>query len=100
MLIVLPLSEADVERARLVPMEEAKTWGLITFDEGQMQKIDFYDDWKTIDDFIDYAIVAKQGEPIWPFMEENIFVLVAGEGADIDEVLEGFKFKELHEASF
>ncbi len=100
MLIVLPLSEADVDRARLVPMEEANSWGLITFDEGQMQKIDFYDDWKAIDDFIDYAIVAKQGEPIWPFMEENIFVLVAKDGADIDEVLEGFKFKELHEASF
>ena len=100
MLIVLPLSEADVDRARLVPMEKANSWGLITFDEGQMQKIDFYDDWKAIDDFIDYAIVAKQGEPIWPFMEENIFVLVAKDGADIDEVLEGFKFKELHEASF
>ena len=100
MLIVLPLSDADVAKARLVPMEEAKTWGLITFDEGQMQKIEFYKDWKAIDDFIDYAIVAKQGEPIWPFMEENIFVLIAGEGADIDEVLEGFKFKELHEASF
>ena len=100
MLIVLPLSEANVDRARLVPMEKAKTWGLITFEEGEMQKIDFCDDWKTIDDFIDYAIVAKQGEPIWPFMEENIFVLVAREGADIDEVLEGFKFKELHEASF
>jgi len=33
-------------------------------------------------------------------MEQNIFVLVAREGADIKEVMEGFKFKELHEASF
>ena len=100
MLILLPLSSTDAETARLVPMEAAKTWGLITFDEGRMQTIDFFDDWKSIDDFIDYAIVAKQGEPIWPLMEENIFVLVAREGADIDEVLEGFKFKELHEASY
>ncbi len=100
MLILLPLSEADAEKAKLVPMEEAKSWGLIEFEEGEMRKIDFYDDWEAIEEFIDYAIVARQGEPIWPFMEQNIFVLVAREGADIDEVLEGFKFKELHEASF
>ncbi len=100
MLILLPLSEADRDKARLVPMDAAKSWGLVTFDEGELRKIDFFDDWEAIDDFIDYAIVAKQGEPIWPFMENNIFVLVAAEGADIDEVLEGFKFKELHEASF
>ena len=100
MLILMPLSSADRANAKLVAMEEAKTWGLVTFDEGMMRKIDFYDDWEKIEDFIDYAIVAKQGEPIWPFMEQNVFVLVAREGADIDEVLEGFKFKELHEASF
>ncbi len=100
MLIVMPLSVANTEKARLVPMEEAKTWGLVHFEEGQMRKVEFYESHEEIDDFIDYAIVAKQGEPIWPFMEENIFVLVAREGADIDEVMEGFKFKELHEASF
>jgi len=100
MLILLPLDAKDAETAKLVPMDDAKAWGLIDFDEGQIRKIDFYDDREEIQEFIDYAIVARQGEPIWPFMEENIFVLVAREGADIDEVIEGFKFKELHEASF
>jgi len=100
MLIVLPLSDADVQKATLATMETAKTWGLLTFDEGEVTKIDFYDRWEEVEDFIDYAIVARQGEPIWPFMEENIFVLVAKEGATIDEVMEGFKFKELHEATF
>ncbi len=100
MLILLPLDAKDAETAKLVPMDEAKAWGLIDFEDGQIRKIDFYDTRDEIQEFIDYAIVARQGEPIWPFMEENIFVLVAREGADIDEVIEGFKFKELHEASF
>ncbi|WP_353661761.1 hypothetical protein [Hydrogenimonas sp. SS33] len=100
MLIVLPLCEADAKKAKLTMMEDAATWGVLTFDEGEVKKIDFLDRWEDVEDFIDYAIVAKQGEPIWPFMEENIFVLVAQEGASIDEVMEGFKFKELHEATF
>ena len=100
MLIVLPLSAPDEKKATLTTMDAAQTWGLLTFDEGEVKKIDFYDRWEDVEDFIDYAIVARQGEPIWPFMEENIFVLVAGEGATIDEVMEGFKFKELHEATF
>ncbi|WP_456401395.1 hypothetical protein [Hydrogenimonas sp.] len=100
MLIELPLDCNDAQKAKLVLMDEAKYWGLITFEEGEIKTIDFYDTREAINDFVDYAIVARQGEPIWPLMEENIFVLVAREGADIDEVIEGFKFKELHEASF
>ncbi len=100
MLIELPLDRKDAQKAKLALMEEAKCWGLITFEEGEIRAIDFYDTREEINDFVDYAIVARQGEPIWPMMEESIFVLVAREGADIDEVIEGFKFKELHEASF
>jgi len=100
MLILLPLDAKDAATAKLVRMDDAKAWGLLTFDEGEVKKTEFFDSYEEIDDFIDYAIVARQGEPIWPFMEQNIFVLVAREGADIDEVIEGFKFKELYEASF
>jgi len=100
MLIELPLSSRDLEEAWLTTMDDTKVWGLIDFDEGEIKRVDFYDSREDIDEIVDYAIVAKQGEPIWPMIEENIFVLVAREGATIDEVMEGFKFKELHEASF
>jgi len=100
MLIELPLSSRDLDEAWLTTMDDAKVWGLIDFDEGEVKRVEFYDSREDIEEMVDYAIVAKQGEPIWPMIEENIFVLVAREGASIDEVMEGFKFKELHEASF
>ena len=100
MLIELPLSSRDLNEAWLTTMDDAKVWGLIEFDEGEVKRVDFYDSREEIDELVDYAIVAKQGEPIWPMIEGNIFVLVAREGATIDEVMEGFKFKELHEASY
>ena len=99
MLILIPLS-AKEPNANVAMMDEAKAWGLLEFDEGEVRKIDFYDTFEEIDDFVDYAIVARQGEPIWPLMERNIFVLVAPEGADVETAMEGFKFKELHEASY
>jgi predicted Fe-Mo cluster-binding NifX family protein len=100
MLIELPLSSRDLDTAWLTTMDDAKVWALIDFDDGEVKRVEFYDSREDIEEFVDYAIVARQGEPIWPMIEENIFVLVAREGASLDEVIEGFKFKELHEASF
>jgi len=100
MLIELPLSSRDLGEAWLTTMDDAKVWGLIDFDEGEVKRVEFFDSREEIEQIVDYAIVAKQGEPIWPMIEDNIFVLVAREGASIDEVMEGFKFKELHEASY
>ncbi len=100
MLIEVPLDSKGGLDAKIVTMESAACWGLITFEEGVVKNIEYWEKREDINDFVDYAIVAKQGEPIWPMMEESIFVLVAEEGMPLAEVMERFKFKELHEASF
>ncbi|MCF6201143.1 MAG: hypothetical protein L3J42_03300 [Hydrogenimonas sp.] len=100
MLIEIPFDSKDAQKGKIVTMEDAKAWALVTFEDGEVKSVEFYDAREDINDFVDYAIVARQGEPIWPMMEENIFVLVAQEGATLDEIIEGFKFKELHEASY
>jgi len=100
MLIELPLSSRDLDEAWLTTIDDANVWALLDFDEGEVKRVEFFDSREEILRKIDYAIVAKQGEPIWPMIEDNIFVLVAREGASFDEVIEGFKFKELHEASY
>ncbi len=100
MLIEIPLDSKDMKVARVTTMDSALCWGLITFEEGVVKSIECFERREDINDFVDYAIVAKQGEPIWPMMEESIFVLVAEEGMGLDEVMERFRFKELHEASF
>ncbi len=100
MLIEIPLDSRDTQSAKVAPMDSAKCWGLITFEEGVVKSIECFERREDINDFVDYAIVAKQGEPIWPMMEESIFVLVAEEGMGLDEVMERFRFKELHEANF
>ncbi len=100
MLIEIPLDSKDIKKAKVTLMESAVCWGLVAFEEGVVKSIECFDRREDIDGFVDYAIVAKQGEPIWPMMEESIFVIVAEEGMGLDEVMERFRFKELHEASF
>ncbi len=100
MLIEIPFDSKDMESAGVATMDSALCWGLVTFEEGVVKSIEWFDRREDINDFVDYAIVARQGEPIWPLMEEGIFVLVAEEGMKLDEVMERFRFKELHEASF
>ncbi len=100
MLIEVPLDSKEALDAKIVAMESAPVWGLVTFEDGVVKSIDYFERREDISDFVDYAIVAKQGEPIWPLMEESIFVLVAEEGMPLGEAMERFKFKELHEASY
>ncbi len=71
----------------------------VCLQEGTVQKIDFYDDWTTIEEFFDCVVVANKGDYVWPFMEQSIPVLEAPIQRTIDDVIEAFLFKELYEVN-
>lgn len=95
--ILLPLDCKDEEEAKLVSLNDAKAWGFIEFDEGKLQKLEFFDNKDDINDFIDCVVVTSDKEYIWPFMEENIAVLVAPTQRYIEDIVEALLFKELHD---
>jgi hypothetical protein len=97
--ILLPLDCKDEEEAKLVSLNDVKAWAFIDFNEGRVQKLDFFDTKDQIDDFIDCVVVTSDKEYVWPFMEENIAVLVAPTQRYIEDVIEAFLFKELHDLS-
>jgi hypothetical protein len=43
------------------------------------------------------VIVKNHDEYVWPFMEEGIAVLIAPMQIYIEDVMEAFLFKELHD---
>ena len=97
MLILIPLNCDDIQVAEISPLTDVKKWGLITLEEGQIVEIKLYDQREEIQGWIDCVIVKSEKEYVWPFMEENIAVLVAHTQNSIDEIVEAFLFKELHE---
>ncbi len=67
---------------------------------GQVVEIRFFDSREAIEEWIDAVIVIGDNEYIWPFQEENIAILVAHTQRSIDDVVEAFLFKELHELRY
>ena len=53
-----------------------------------------------ITDEINTVVVKDPNDYVWPFLEQYIQVLVAPMQRSIDDILEAYMFKELHDLSF
>ena len=47
--------------------------------------------------WIDAVVVINDLEYVWPFMDEGIIALIAPYQKSIDEIVEAFLFKDLHD---
>lgn len=81
----------------ITTLDQTNDWALVDLDEGEIKNISFYKRREEISEWIDCVIVENEQEYVWPFMEENITVLVAPTQKSIDEIVEAFLFKELHD---
>lgn len=95
--ILIPVDDSDIEEAQITLLDDVKFWLLLELDKGKVVKSDFYQNREEITDWIDVVVVKSDKEYVWPFMEENIAVLVAPMQRYIDDIVEAFLFKELHD---
>ncbi len=100
MFILLPMDSDNTQEGRLVPLNDVKKWALIEFDAGEVVEICYFDTREEIDAPVEMVIVVSDNEYVWPFIEHQIIVLVAHTQRSIDEVMESFIFKELHELAY
>lgn len=95
--ILIPVDDSDIEEAQITSLDDVKYWLLIEFNEGKTVKSDFYQTRDEISDWVDVVIVKNNKEYVWPFMEEGIAVLVAPMQRYVEDIVEAYLFKELHE---
>jgi hypothetical protein len=97
MKILLPMDCDDTQEGQLVPINDAKTWALIDLEAGQLAEINYFDTKEDINDWIDAVVVTGDFEPVMEFIEQQTMVLVAHTQRSIDDIVEAFLFKELHD---
>jgi predicted Fe-Mo cluster-binding NifX family protein len=101
MKLLVPMDSEDTQEGVLVPIAEVKTWGLIDVEEGQVVEVRFFADKEAaLEEWPDAVIVSGDYEPVMEFIEQQMMVLVAHMQRSIDEIVEAFLFKELHEPAF
>jgi hypothetical protein len=93
--ILIPVDDNNCEEAKITKLADVVFWAFIKLDEGKVVNCDFFKDKDEITDYISCLIVKDKGEYVWPFMEQNISVLIATSQRYIEDIIEAFLFKEL-----
>lgn len=97
MLLLLPLDGDNTQESQLVPILEKKKWATVLVEEGQVVEIHFFDTRDEIEDWVGAVVVVNDYEPVMEFIDEQIMVLVAHTQRSIDDIVEAYLFRELHD---
>lgn len=100
MKILLPMDSDDTQEGQLVAINDAKKWALLDIEEGQVVEINYFDKKEDINDWVEAVVVVGDYEPVMEFIEQQIMVLVAHTQRYIDDIVEAFLFKELHDMPY
>jgi len=100
MKLLLPMDGDNSEESKLTKINDAKKWAQITIEDGKLQDIKFSDTQDGFDDFSEAVVVVDDGEYVWPFIELSMLVLVAHTQRYIEDIVEAFIFKELHDLAY
>jgi len=99
MLLLLPMNGDDTQESELVSINEVTHWATVDVEEGRVVEINFYTDRTQIDGWLDAVIVTNNYEPVMEFIDNQMMVLVAHTQRTIDDIVEAYLFRELHDLS-
>ncbi|HZF70986.1 hypothetical protein [Sulfuricurvum sp.] len=97
MLLLLPMNGDDTQESELTGILSATHWATVEVEEGQVVEINFYTDRSEIEGWLDAVIVTGNYEPVMEFIDNQMMVLVAHTQRSIDDIVEAYLFRELHD---
>lgn len=98
--VLIPMNSDDVQEAEITPIFEVKKWALLSIEEGEVVEIIHKDSREDFETWVEAVVVMNDNEPAGQFIEEQIMVLVAHTQKNIDDIVEAFLFRELHELAY
>jgi len=100
MFVLLPMDSEDIKEAKLVKLEDVKVWTQLQIEEGRVIQISYSSQQDGFENFSESIVVVNDNEYVWPFMELSMMVLVAHTQRYIDDIVEAYIFKELHDLAY
>lgn len=100
MYILLPMDSDDVQEAKLTKIDDVKIWAQMLVESGEVVEILHSNEKDGFKNFSETVVVVDDNEYVWPFMELSMMVLVAHTQRSIDDLVEAYLFKELHDLAY
>ena len=93
--ILIPIDDEK----KLCTMEKNSSWAVASLDEGKIKNLQFFKTREEITEFTDYVVVISKEEFVSDFFIEGIGILIAPMQRDIEDIVEAYMFRELHEVT-
>jgi hypothetical protein len=97
MYVLVPMDSDEVQEASLVSVADVKVWAQILIEEGEVVEILHAQQFDQFENFSEAVVFINDFENPMPFMEYNMMPLVAHTQRSIDDIVEAFLFRELHD---
>ncbi|WP_457747246.1 hypothetical protein [Sulfurimonas sp.] len=100
MLVAVPMNSKDVQEAEIAKVLEAATWAQLRIEEGELVEVLHADSYDGFERWNEAVVVCSDGEPVMDFIEMSMMVLVAHTQKTIDDIVEAYLFRELHDLAY
>jgi len=100
MLVLVPMDSQEVQEAKITKVFEAKTWAQLRIEEGELVEVLHNDKFDGFENWSEAAVVTSDAEPVMDFMNMSMIVLVAHTQKTIDDIVEAYLFRELHDLAY
>lgn len=100
MYLLIPIDSDNVQNAHITSVNDVTVWVQLLVEEGEIKETSYNKEWDKFDMMSEAVIVKQDGENVFQFMEYNMMVLVAHTQKTIDEIVEAYLFRELHDMAY
>jgi len=97
MYVLIPMDSDEVQEAKLTKALEAKVWAQVQIEEGEVVEIFHNETYDGFENFSEAVVLIDAGENTMPFIELSMMPLIAPMQRTIDEIVEAYLFRELHD---
>jgi hypothetical protein len=100
MYILVPMDTEDVEEAKLTKVSDVKVWAQLVVEEGELVEVLHSETYDGFENWSEAVVLIGDAESPMLFMEMNMMPLVAHTQRSIDDIVEAYLFRELHEMAY
>jgi len=100
MLVLVPMDSTEVQEAQITKVYDAKVWAQLCIEEGELVEVLHSEKYDGFENFSEAVVVNSDSEPVMDFMDLSMMVLVAHTQKSIDEIVEAYLFRELHDLAY
>jgi len=94
------MTSQEVNEANITSVLEAKTWAQLRVEEGELVEVLHNERFDGFEEWSEVVVVNSDGESVMDFINMSMIILVAHTQRTIDDIVEAYLFRELHDLAY